>query len=237
MIDGFLHDRDRVQRIGLPEAVYCAPKTAAQIGLVLDDLLTGDAPVLLTRLAPERWAELSAAHRARLDYDPLSQTALRGGLPAVSASPAVAIVTAGTSDARVAAEVARTLGFHGLASRRFQDLGAAGLWRVLAHLDQLAAFPVIIAVAGMEGALFTVLGGLVPSVVIAVPTSTGYGVAERGEAALKSALASCAPGVLSVNIDNGYGAACAAVRILQTAPMARQELAQGLLQQARSTRA
>jgi NCAIR mutase (PurE)-related protein len=188
--DGFLHDRDRVQRIGLPEAVYCAAKTASQIDGILDELLASDAPVLLTRLAPERWGELSPGHRARLDFDPLSRTALRGGVPPVSGAPSVAIVTAGTSDAGIAAEVARTLSFHGLASRRFQDLGAAGLWRVLAHLDELATFPVIVAVAGMEGALFTVLGGLVPSVVIAVPSSTGYGVAEGGEAALKSALAS-----------------------------------------------
>jgi NCAIR mutase (PurE)-related protein len=216
---GFLYDRDRAQRIGLPEAVLCEPKTAAQITLVLNELLAAEAPILLTRLVPERWTELRPDHQARLDYDPVSHTAMRGELPSASLDrtgrPAIAILTAGTSDAKVAAEAARTLAFHGIASQRFQDLGTAGLWRLLAHLDELAAFPVIIAVAGMEGALFTVLGGLVPSAIIAVPTSTGYGVTAGGSAAMTSALGSCAPGLLTVNIDNGYGAACAALRILR----------------------
>jgi NCAIR mutase (PurE)-related protein len=128
----------------------------------------------------------------------------------------VAVVTAGTSDLPVAHEALRTLAFYGLPARAIADVGVAGLWRLLRHEDELRRYPAVIVVAGMEGALFSVVGGLVRGVVIAVPTSTGYGAARGGETALHAALASCAPGVVVVNIDNGYGAACAAIRVLGT---------------------
>jgi NCAIR mutase (PurE)-related protein len=128
----------------------------------------------------------------------------------------VAIVTAGTSDMAVAAEAMRTLAFAGEASERHVDLGVAGLWRILERREHLATFPIIIVIAGMEGSLFSVLGGLVGSVVIAVPTAVGYGATAGGRVALASALGGCAPGLLTVNIDNGYGAASAALRILNT---------------------
>ena len=114
----------------------------------------------------------------------------------------------------IVAEAQRTLAFHGTPSKSFVDVGVAGLWRLLNVRDELAQFPVVIAVAGMEGALFSVLGGLIPSLIIAVPSSVGYGMAREGETALHSALASCAQGLVAVNINNGYGAACAATRIL-----------------------
>jgi NCAIR mutase (PurE)-related protein len=169
--------------------------------------------VLLTRLAPEQLAALPDP--TQLDYDPLSRTAIRGGCPAPMAAARVAVVTAGTSDLPVAAEAERTLAFHGEACERLADLGVAGLWRLLAQRERLARFPVLIAVAGMEGALFSVLGGLVGGLVIAVPTDIGYGVAAGGRTALGAALASCAPGIVAVNVDNGYGAACAALRCLR----------------------
>jgi NCAIR mutase (PurE)-related protein len=127
----------------------------------------------------------------------------------------VAVVTAGTSDLPVAREAIRTLAFYGVAAREIADVGVAGLWRILMHEDELKRYPVVIVVAGMEGALFSVVAGLVGGVVIAVPTSTGYGAARHGETALHAALASCAPGVVTVNIDNGYGAASAALRALR----------------------
>jgi NCAIR mutase (PurE)-related protein len=122
-------------------------------------------------------------------------------------------VTAGTSDLPVAHEARRTLQFHGLVPLMIADVGVAGLWRLLQRIDEIRRIPIVIVVAGMDAALPTVLGGLVPGCIIAVPTSVGYGVAAGGHAALHAMLASCAPGIVVVNIDNGYGAACAALRI------------------------
>ena len=127
----------------------------------------------------------------------------------------VAVVTAGTSDAGPAREAVRTLAFNGHATTLIMDIGVAGLWRLTERVDEIAAHPVVIAVAGMDAALPSVLGGLVGSLVIAVPTSTGYGAARGGETALASCLTSCAPGIVVCNIDNGYGAACAAMRMLR----------------------
>jgi NCAIR mutase (PurE)-related protein len=203
-------DLGREARIGLPEAIFCERKSPAQI----DRIIRANADrLLLTRLGPEQHAQLATA--AELDYDPLSRTAYHGPVPEPFDPSRIAVVTAGTSDLAAASEVERTLRFHGAASARFADVGVAGLWRLLERRDEIASYPVVIALAGMEGALFSVLGGLIGSVVIAVPVSAGYGVAEGGRAALTSALASCAPGILAVNIDNGYGAACAALRILR----------------------
>jgi pyridinium-3,5-biscarboxylic acid mononucleotide synthase len=210
MVDEVVLDSGREDRIGLPEAVLCAGKSEAQLQRIVQ---RAPERLLLTRMTAEQHAALSLA--TTLDYDPLSGTAIRGGCPEPAGEARVAIVTAGTSDLAVAAEAERTLAFHGHSAERFADLGVAGLWRLLDRRDRLADFPVVIAIAGMEGALFSVLGGLVGGVVIAVPTSTGYGVAAGGRAALTSALASCAPGIVAVNIDNGYGAACAALRVLK----------------------
>jgi NCAIR mutase (PurE)-related protein len=130
--------------------------------------------------------------------------------------PDVAIVVAGSSDAGVAREAQRTLAYNGVASRSFVDVGVAGLWRLTQRIHEISRFPVVIAVAGMDAALPTVLGGLVPGVIVAVPTSVGYGVAAGGHTALNAILASCASGISVVNIDNGYGAACVALRVLRT---------------------
>ena len=126
----------------------------------------------------------------------------------------VAIVAAGTADSPVAREAARTLRHEGVEATLVSDVGVAGLWRLMERIAEIARHPVVIAVAGMDAALASVLGGLVPGAVIAVPTSTGYGAAEAGRTALNAMLASCAPGVTVCNIDNGYGAAAAALRIL-----------------------
>jgi NCAIR mutase (PurE)-related protein len=206
-------DWQRRERIGLAEAVLCAGKTAVQIGEAVSLAQARRAPLLLTRLTPELLAELAPAEIAALDYDPRSRTAILGTPPPVGEAQ-VAVVTAGTSDLPVAREAIRTLGFYGVAAREIADVGVAGLWRILQHQEELRRYPVVIVVAGMEGALFSVVAGLVGGVVIAVPTSTGYGAARAGETALHAALASCAPGLVTVNIDNGYGAASAALRAL-----------------------
>lgn len=214
MTDGVKMDWQRGERIGLDETVFCAGKNAAQIGEILRQAGEAGRRLLLTRLAPELHAALAAA--GALDYDELSQTAFFGDpLPSAAEKPATAIVTAGSSDAPVAAEARRTLEFHGQAPDGFADVGVAGLWRIMEVAEEIRGYRVVIVAAGMEGALFSVVAGLTPAAVIALPTPIGYGVAEGGKAALSSALASCAPGVVTVNIGNGYGAACAALRILR----------------------
>jgi NCAIR mutase (PurE)-related protein len=211
-------DWARQARTGVPEAVLCASKSAAQIEAALAAADEADRPLLLTRLAEPLFASLSAITRQRLDYDPLSATAFYGQAPDPATLVAgIGIVAAGTSDLPVAREAARTLAFCGYASPIIADVGVAGLWRLLDRVPDLAAFRVIIAVAGMEGALFSVLGGLVAAPVIAVPTSVGYGVGAGGRLALHSALGSCAPGIVAVNIDNGFGAAAAAIKMLRAA--------------------
>ena len=126
----------------------------------------------------------------------------------------VAIVMAGASDVPAAREATRTLAFNGQQAIEYVDVGVAGLWRLLSKIDDIRQAPVVIAAAGMDAALISVLGGLVPGVVIGLPTSVGYGVATGGTTALNAGLASCAPGIVMVNIDNGYGAACAAIRVM-----------------------
>ena len=209
-----LYDFDRRDRIGLSEALYCWSKSPAQVEAAVTELAHRGLRVLLTRLDEAKYAQLGNSVRALLDYDAASRTAVLGALPTLSTPPRTAIVTAGTSDLATAGEAARTLAFHGESAEIMADLGVAGLWRLLEHRARLATFPVIIAIAGMEGAFFSVLGGLVGNPIIAVPTSTGYGVTSGGHTALQAALGSCAPGIVVVNIDNGFGAACAALRML-----------------------
>jgi len=195
--------------------VFCANKQPAQIEGVLCQHESRAHPCLLTRLAPPQFAALADRWRSQLDYDPISRTAFFQHRAITDAEPSVAVVSGGSSDAPVCGEAARTLAFHGVGSTRVEDVGVAGLWRLMDRLEEIRRHPVVIAVAGMEGALFSVIGGLVGGVVIAVPSSVGYGVAAAGDLSLKSALASCAPGIVTVNIDNGYGAACAALRALR----------------------
>jgi len=212
---GINPDWQRQARIGVGEAVFCAGKTPAQIDALVALADERRTSLLLTRLQSTKFAELDAGIRARLDFDAPSGTAvLDNGLPE-AAYAGVGIVCAGSSDMAVAREAERTLAFHGILSPLVADVGVAGLWRLLDRIPEIATWRVAIVVACMEGALLGVVAGLVPAVVIAVPTSVGYGVAAGGKAALNAALASCAPGVVAVNIDNGFGAACAAIKIVK----------------------
>lgn len=206
----------------MPEAVLCGTKSTGQVVAIVDDLISETAePRLLTRVTDEQAGELLARHADLVDIDMLSRTAfLRGTLKPRDGS--VAVVAAGTSDASVAAEVVRTLEFSGVDANLIVDVGVAGFWRLEARLDEIRAADIVIAVAGMDAALVSVLGGMVGAPIIAAPTSVGYGVATGGSTALNSSLASCAQGVSVVNIDNGFGAACAAIRILNLVDAQRQ---------------
>ena len=204
----------RAERIGLDEALYCAGKTNAQVAQIVARVASLGRSMLLTRLDESRHAALDPAVRALLDYEPVSRTATLGPRRPLSERSRVAVVCAGTSDLPVSREAVRTLEYFGHRATEVNDVGVAGLHRLLARLSEIRGHDLVIAVAGMDAALVSVLGGLVRSPVIAVPTSVGYGAARGGETALAASLASCASGVVVVNIDNGYGAACAAIRVL-----------------------
>ena len=214
----FKLDWDRGRRTGTTEALLCEPKSVAQIDAIVAHAIDVKQRLLLTRLGPRKHARLAAGARTALDYEPSSRTAILGGLPQARASARVAIVAAGTSDVPVAREALRTLTFAGEQPTLIVDVGVAGLWRLMERLDEIRRHRVVIAVAGMEGAIFSVLAGLVASPVLAVPTSVGYGVGKGGRTALNAALASCASGLAVMNIDNGFGAAHAALRMLGAAP-------------------
>ena len=217
MSNEVLLDDDRVNRVGIDEGILCAGKNIAQIELILNSARESDRTLLLTRLAPNVFGELSAQWQQLLDYDPVSRTGIFGEIASVSDAPKIAIVSAGTSDVPVAREAMRTLFYHQVNSTEIHDVGVAGLWRLQQRVPELSRYPVIIVVAGMDAALPTVLGGLVSGLLIGVPSSTGYGVSRNGESALTSMLVSCAPGVAVPNIDNGFGAACIALRALRAA--------------------
>ena len=210
-------DDARQARIGFDETIYCAGKSPRQLDAILARSIESSRPLFLTRLGAGMFDALAPAHRAALDYDPVSRTATLGGPAAGSGTPRVAVVTAGTSDVPVAKEAVRTLAYYGEAALEVYDVGVAGLWRLLDRIEDVRAMPVVIAVAGMEASLPSVVGGQVPGLVVAVPTSNGYGVSAGGRVALDASLASCAPGLAVVNIDNGYGAACVALRALRLA--------------------
>lgn len=212
-IKGLLFDYARQARIGLPEAVYSQDKPREVLIALLERFAGGEPPVLFTRLWPERVKDLPEGLLAAYNYDPLSGTAWAASLPA-RARGSVAIISAGSSDAQVAGEAARTLEYLGIAHTLMEDCGIAALWRLTDRIGEINSHDAVIIVAGMEGALACVAGGLCPRPIFAVPTSVGYGMAQGGRTALASMLSCCAPGVAVLNIDNGYGAACAAARVV-----------------------
>jgi len=211
--DEVILDFDRQNRTGLAEAVFCDGKSIAQLHAICARIAEADKPMLFTRLSPEVHEVIDASFPGLLDYDAVSRTGFHRPRPSI-ADTLVAIVSGGSSDVPVAREAARTLEFYGYPCLVIDDVGVAGLWRLTERLEEIRRHKIAICVAGMDAALPTVLGGLVASAIIAVPTSVGYGMTRGGETALHSLLVSCAPGVTVVNIDNGYGAACAAVRVL-----------------------
>lgn len=218
-------DYERADRIGVTEAILCESKTLPHLVAIVTEATGRGHALLLTRLTPAQHDALAAVTTLPvIDYDPVSRTAFVGDAPHLetAGTAQVEIVCAGTSDLGVALEAQRTLQFHGVPSHLLADVGVAGLHRLLPHRARLEQAAVTIVCAGMDAVLPTVIGGLVGGAVIAVPTSVGYGVAAGGHAALNTCLASCAPGVTVVNIDNGFGAACAALRILRVTRPARR---------------
>lgn len=212
-INGVLFDYARTARIGLPEAIFCESKPDAALLALLERFAPGDPPILFTRLKQEIFTSLPPGLGDAYNYDPLSRTAWAKTLPRREKG-SVGIISGGTSDAPVAAEVARTLEYLGIRHILMEDCGVAALWRLAERLPELNSHDIVVVVAGMEGALACVTGGLCAKPIFAVPTSVGYGVASGGKAALYGMLTCCAPGISVVNIDNGYGAACAAARII-----------------------
>jgi NCAIR mutase (PurE)-related protein len=208
-------DHHRALRQGAPEVILGQSKTPAQIIGIARELARAGQNVLVTRLSQESASEVSAAI-PDLKYAPLARTATleRSPIPPLGTRP-VALVTAGTGDLPVAEECAETLRMLGVATERVYDVGVAGLHRLLHRRDVFDRTGVAIVVAGMEGALPSVVGGIAPGPVIAVPTSIGYGVSFGGLTAMAAMLTSCASGVVVCNIDNGFGAAYAAARILR----------------------
>lgn len=204
-------DHHRAVRQGAGEVVYGAGKTAEQIaGICVHLAAAGAENILITRMSPDKAEYVRKA--VPLDYDPMSQVGVAAPKK-IERVGNIAIATGGTSDMPVAEEAARTAEALGSRVTRLYDVGVAGLHRLLSHLDLLEGARVVIAIAGMEGALASVVGGLVSCPVIAVPTSVGYGASFHGVAALLSMLNSCASGVSVVNIDNGFGAGFLAHRI------------------------
>ena len=217
-LSGVLFDHGRTARIGLPEAVFGEGKNIGVLkGLFETFADQRDNPILFTRIAPEVFQALPAELQAKYQYHALSGTAFAAARPKRNGGR-VAVVSAGTADGRTTWEAAKTLEYLGLTYEVFEDNGVSGLWRLTDNLAAINTFEVVIVVAGLDAALASVLGGLSSKPIIAVPTSVGYGMAKNGEAALSSMLVSCAQGVTVMNIDNGFGAACAAARIINLLP-------------------
>jgi hypothetical protein len=196
-------DHHRAVRCGFPEVVFCPGKTPEQVAEIFAALAAEGAAVLATRATPQQYAAVAAACPAAA-YHELPGTITLGGAAEADRVGHVAVVSAGTSDLAVAEEARLTAEVMGGRVTTHHDVGVAGLHRLLAHGEQLQAANVIVVVAGMEGALASVVGGLVAVPVIAVPTSVGYGASFGGLAALLAMLNSCAPNVSVVNIDNGF---------------------------------
>ena len=206
-------DHHRELRQGIPEVVLGERKTAEQIVTIAKDIVAHGTNLMVTRVDAEK-ARLVMLEVPDTRYDATARILSREMRPPTPREGRVAVVTAGTSDIPVAEEAAETLRLIGIATTKIYDCGVAGLHRLLDRRDDLAAADVVIAIAGMEGALPSVIGGLVGNPVIAVPTSVGYGAHLGGITPMLTMLTTCAAGVVVVNIDNGFGAAVAAHRIL-----------------------
>lgn len=208
------HDGHRMLRNGFSEVILCEGKKSDHLFRIVDEMAQRGHNIFGTRASPETGAAL-AERFPKLDYDETSRTFKLLNRPIEQIAGRLSILCAGTADLAVAEEARRTAEFFGVEAQRHYDVGVAGLHRLIDCMGNLREADVAIVAAGMEGALPSVLGGLVPIPIIAVPISSGYGVNFGGISALLSMLGSCSEGISVVNIDNGFGAACAALRILR----------------------
>ena len=207
-------DFQRRSRLGVIEAIWGEHKTIEQISEILRKYQLESETALVTRLSKEKGEKLLVQFPSA-EFHEISGCLTMGDFVECSSSKEeVIILTGGTSDLKVASEAELALKLHGIKTKLIIDVGVAGLHRLLDRIDDIKLAKVVIACAGMEGALPTVLAGLIPRPIIGLPVSVGYGVSGGGRTAMEGMLASCAPGLLVVNIDNGYGAAMAAIRIM-----------------------
>ncbi len=206
-------DHDREDRIGFQEVVYGESKSVEDLSHILENFISNGKNVLVTKLQKNKAAVFLKKYEDAM-YDEPSGIFILKPLNELEEKNEVAIISAGTSDIHVVNEVFYTLKYMGVNAIKVNDVGVAGVHRLMAKLDVLRSFKILIVIAGFEGALPTVIGGLLPQPIIAVPTDIGYGVAKGGHVALNAMLSSCANGISVVNINNGYGAAMSAVRIL-----------------------
>lgn len=213
-------DLTRADRTGQGETVYCPGKTSEQLAEIMRTFWQTGVRVLGTKCSPEQFAFLQSCS-IPVEYDPTSKLLTASWGKKAKLAGLIAVCTGGTADLPVAEEAAQTAEFFGAKVERHFDVGVAGLHRLLAKIDAIRQAEVVIAVAGMEGALGSVLAGLVESPLVAVPTSVGYGASFSGIAPLLAMLNSCAEGMSVVNIDNGFGAGVLACRMLRVIARAK----------------
>ncbi|MCD6544636.1 MAG: nickel pincer cofactor biosynthesis protein LarB [Flavobacteriaceae bacterium] len=206
-------DHDRENRIGFQEVVYGESKSVEDLSHILEDFISNGKNVLVTKLQKNKATVFLKKYEDAM-YDEPSGIFILKPLKELVKKNEVAIISAGTSDIHIVNEVFYTLKYMGVNATKIHDVGIAGVHRLMTKIEFLRPFKILIVIAGFEGALPTVIGGLLPQPIIAVPTDIGYGVAKGGHVALNAMLSSCANGISVVNINNGYGAAMSAVRIL-----------------------
>ncbi len=209
-------DFQRRDRLGLIEAIWGQDKSIDQLERLSKNVLSKNEVVFITRINSEKANYLKGLYDDARFYEEANCLTIGKNLNKVNTNKKVAIISGGSSDLAVTLEAQLALEIYGVSCQSFIDVGVAGLHRLMSQLEEINKYDVLIVCAGMEGALATVVGGLLAQPIIAVPVSVGYGVSKDGETALNSMLSSCSPGIAVMNIDNGYGAAMAALRIIKS---------------------
>ena len=209
-------DFQRRERIGLIEAIWGQDKSIDQLKRLTENVLGKNEVVFITRINSEKANNLLNLYDNARFFEEAKCLIIGENPNKINSNKKVAIVSGGSSDLAVTLEAQIALEIYGVNCQSFIDVGVAGLHRLMNQLEEINKYDVLIVCAGMEGALATVVGGLLPQPIIAVPVSVGYGVSKDGDAALNSMLSSCSPGIAVMNIDNGYGAAMAALRIIKS---------------------
>ena len=208
-------DFQRRERLGLFEAIWGQDKTIDQLKRLSENVLSKNEVVFITRISSEKASHLLDLYDDARFYEEANCLIIGENLNKLNTNKKIAIISGGSSDLSVTLEAKLALEIYGVNCKSFIDVGVAGLHRLISNLEEINEYDVLIVCAGMEGALPTVVGGLLGQPIIAVPVSVGYGVSKNGESALNSMLSSCSPGITVMNIDNGYGAAMAALRIIK----------------------
>ncbi len=209
-------DFQRKDRIGLIEAIWGEDKSVDQLKRLSKEVLSKEEVVFITRINKEKASQLLEQYGEGKFFEEANCLIIGENLNKLRTNKKVAIISGGSSDLAVTIEAKLALEIYGVSCGTFIDVGVAGIHRLFSQIDKINKYDILIVCAGMEGALATVIGGLLPQPIIAVPVSVGYGVSKNGKTALNSMLSSCSPGIAVMNIDNGYGAAMAALRIIKS---------------------